>query len=154
MLVTKGEEMVISKTSILLVEDNPDDVTLTLRAMKKAGILNEIVVAEDGAEALALLHGADAVSPALVLLDLKLPKVDGLEVLRGIRDDARTRTLPVVVLTTSREERDLTESYRLGVNSYIRKPVDFNRFAEAVAQVGAYWLLLNERPSVTGGLAP
>lgn len=137
----------VSQRPILLVEDNPDDVALTLRAMHKAGIVNEIVVCEDGAAALERLHGPGCdLSPALVLLDLKLPKVGGLEVLRAIRGHERTAMLPVVVLTTSKEERDLTGCYQLGANSYIQKPVDFNRFADAVAQIGVYWLLLNEQP--------
>ncbi len=138
---------------ILLVEDNPDDVKLTLRALKKNNILNKVVVAEDGVEALDYLHGtgrfADrdlSVMPQLILLDLKMPKLDGLEVLQRIRDDARTRILPVVVLTTSSEDRDRIESYKLGANSYIRKPVDFNQFLEAVQQLGLYWLVLNEAP--------
>jgi CheY-like chemotaxis protein len=141
-----------SLTPILLVEDNPDDVELTIRAFARSHVANPISVARDGAEALERLHGTgdDAASlpalPQLVLLDLKLPKVDGLEVLRRIRTVERTRLLPVVVLTTSREERDLVESYRLGANSYIRKPVDFAEFVEAVQQIGLYWLVLNEPP--------
>ena len=138
---------------ILLVEDNPDDVKLTLRALKKNNILNKVVVAEDGVEALDYLHGTGrfagrdlSVMPQLVLLDLKMPKLDGLEVLQRIRDDARTRILPVVVLTTSSEDKDRIESYKLGANSYIRKPVDFNQFLEAVQQLGLYWLVLNEAP--------
>jgi len=138
---------------ILLVEDNPDDVKLTLRALKKNNILNKVVVAEDGVEALDYLHGTGrfagrdlSVMPQLILLDLKMPKLDGLEVLQRIRDDARTRILPVVVLTTSSEDRDRIESYKLGANSYIRKPVDFNQFLEAVQQLGLYWLVLNEAP--------
>ena len=138
---------------ILLVEDNPSDVALTERALAKARILNELVVADDGQEALDYLWGAGAHSgrdvaelPALVLLDLKLPKVPGLEVLRQIRGDARTRRVPVVILTTSKEEQDVAAGYDLGVNSYIRKPVDFKQFASAVEQLGLYWLLLNEAP--------
>jgi len=138
---------------ILLVEDNPDDVKLTLRALKKNNILNKVVVAEDGVEALDYLHGTGrfagrdlSVMPQLILLDLKMPKLDGLEVLQRIRDDVRTRILPVVVLTTSSEDRDRIESYKLGANSYIRKPVDFNQFLEAVQQLGLYWLVLNEAP--------
>lgn len=138
---------------ILLVEDSPDDVKLTLRALKKSNILNEVVVAQDGAEALDYLfcvgkycerdkHG----SPQLILLDLKMPKVDGLEVLKRIRSDERTKLLPVVVLTTSSEDRDRVESYKLGANSYIRKPVDFDQFVDAVQQLGLYWLVLNEAP--------
>lgn len=137
----------------LLVEDNPVDVSLTQRAFKKSNILNEIVVAQDGIEALDYLFGTGAYAgrdlsagPVVVLLDLKLPKVDGLEVLRRIRADDRTRLLPVVILTSSREERDLAESYRLGCNSYVRKPVDFDQFAEAARQLGLYWMVLNEAP--------
>lgn len=131
--------------SILLVEDNPDDELLTRRAFEKNRIGNRIVVAHDGVEALELLFGGGEL-PQLVLLDLKLPRVDGLEVLRRMRADDRTRLLPVVVLTSSREERDLVESYRLGANSYVRKPVDFDEFVEAARQLGLYWLLLNEPP--------
>lgn len=141
-----------SKT-ILLVEDNPDDVTLTLRALKKSNIMNEIVVAQDGVEALDYLFGTGKfsgrdpkVTPQVVLLDLKMPRVDGLEVLQRIRGDERTKLLPVVVLTTSSEDRDRVESYKLGANSYIRKPVDFNQFVGAVQQLGLYWLVLNEAP--------
>jgi two-component system, response regulator len=140
------------KKVVLLVEDNPDDVDLTLRAFKKNNLLNEIVVARDGVEALDYLFGMGAYAsspnplPQVVLLDLKLPKVDGLEVLRRIRDDERTRLLPVVVLTSSKEEQDLVQSYSLHANSYIRKPVDFLRFSEAVRQLGFYWLILNEPP--------
>jgi CheY-like chemotaxis protein len=138
---------------ILLVEDNPDDQELTRRALEENDIANEIVVAQDGAEALDYLFGrgrwADRdldVQPQLVLLDLKLPKVDGLEVLRRVRADERTARLPVIVLTSSREESDVAESYGSGANSYVRKPVDFTEFREAVRQVGLYWLLLNEPP--------
>jgi CheY-like chemotaxis protein len=141
-----------SKT-ILLAEDNPDDVTLTLRALKKSKIMNEVVVAQDGIEALDYLFGAGKyagrdtkILPQVVLLDLKMPKMDGLEVLQRIREDERTKVLPVVVLTTSSEDRDRIESYKLGANSYIRKPVDFNQFADAVNQLGLYWLVLNEAP--------
>ena len=143
--------------AILLVEDNPDDEALTLRAFKKHNITNEVVVAHDGAEALEYLFGTGRyagrdleVMPQLILLDLKLPKVDGLEVLGQIRADDRTRLLPVVVLTSSTEERDLVESYRLGANSYVRKPVDFTQFAEAARQLGLYWLLMNQPPPVPG----
>lgn len=139
--------------TILLVEDNADDVALTLDAFQQSKLLNRTVVANDGAEALDYLFrtGAHAQraadeSPVLVLLDLKLPKVDGLEVLRRIRADARTRNLPVVILTSSRESMDIISSYALGANSYIRKPVDFDQFLEAVRQLGIYWLLLNEPP--------
>jgi two-component system response regulator len=132
---------------ILLVEDNPDDQALTLRALKKNNLANEVVTAEDGVKALEYLNNAsDSELPALVLLDLKLPKVDGMEVLRQIRGNEKTRRLPVVVLTSSKEERDLLETYNLGVNSYVRKPVDFNQFMEAVKQLGLYWLVLNESP--------
>jgi two-component system response regulator len=132
---------------ILLVEDNPDDVTFTLRAFAKNNIRNEIVVAHDGAEALELLHPPDrrtALRPALILLDVKLPKYDGLEVLRRIRADPATQPLPVVVLTTSNEERDIMESYRRGANSYVRKPVVFSEFLAAANLLGMYWLLVNE----------
>lgn len=138
---------------ILLVEDNPDDVALTLRALKKNNIANEVVVAKDGVEALAYLfpeaggtsreRGQDT---AVVLLDIKLPKLDGLEVLRRIRAEPATRLLPVVILTSSKEEQDLLSGYSLGANSYIRKPVDFEKFAEAVRTLGLYWLVLNEPP--------
>jgi two-component system response regulator len=138
---------------VLLVEDNPDDVELTLRAFKKNNLLNDVVVANDGAEALDYLYGSGAyaerdpsVLPQLVLLDLKLPRLDGLEVLRRIRADERTKLLPVVVLTSSREEQDRAQSYSLHANSYIRKPVDFDQFMEAVRQLGLYWLVLNEPP--------
>lgn len=131
---------------ILLVEDNPDDELLTMRALKKNNIQNEVLVARDGPEALDHLFGAQPVQPAIVLLDLKLPKIDGIEVLRRIRSDARTRLTPVVILTSSREEQDLIAGYQLGANSYIRKPVDFVQFSEAVRQLGLYWLILNEAP--------
>ncbi len=131
---------------ILLVEDDPDHELLTIRALKKSNIANEVRVARDGEEALDALFGKDAVRPQLVLLDLKLPKVEGLEVLRRIRESEATRMLPVVVLTSSDEERDVVRSYKLGVNSYIRKPVNFTDFAEATRQLGMYWLVLNECP--------
>jgi two-component system response regulator len=137
---------------ILLVEDNPNDVELTLRALKKHNLANRIHVVRDGAEALEFLFctGAyadrDIKNPKVILLDLKLPKVDGLEVLRQVKSDPRTRTIAVVVLTSSREERDVVQSYKLGTNSYIVKPVDFEQFTEAVRQLGLYWLLLNELP--------
>ncbi len=143
--------------SILLVEDNAKDEALTLRALKKANILNRVSVVRDGAEALEFLlgNGTDAaVDPAplpqLVLLDLKLPKVDGLEVLKRIRANERTCLLPVVILTTSTEEKDRMEGYRLGANSYVKKPVDFRQFADAVHQLGLYWLVLNEQPPQPG----
>ena len=131
---------------ILLVEDDPDHELLTIRALKKSNIANDVRVARDGAEAIELIFGPNAIHPQVVLLDLKLPKVEGLEVLRRIREDASTRMLPVVVLTSSDEERDVVRSYQLGVNSYIRKPVNFNDFAEATRQLGMYWLVLNECP--------
>jgi CheY-like chemotaxis protein len=132
---------------ILLVEDNPDDEALMLRAFQRSKLANRIEVARDGAEALEFLLGPSARPlPTLVILDLKLPKVDGLEVLRRVRGSERTRTLPVVVLTSSREEQDLVESYRLGANSYVRKPVDFVQFAEATQTLGLYWLVVNEPP--------
>ena len=140
--------------TILLVEDNPHDEELTLRALRKRNLADEIVVVRDGAEALDYLAATGGHAgrdpddrPDVVLLDLKLPKVDGLEVLGRLRADERTRLLPVVVLTSSDEQCDVTESYREGANSYVRKPVEFERFSEAVATVGLYWLLLNEPPS-------
>jgi CheY-like chemotaxis protein len=142
---------------ILLVEDNPDDVELTLRALEKNNLTNELVVTRDGAEALDYLFGAGAyaerdttVMPTVILLDLKLPKMDGLEVLKRLRADDRTRLLPVVILTSSNEEKDLVQGYSLGANSYVRKPVDFAQFANAVRQLGLYWLLLNEPPPRIG----
>ena len=146
---------------ILLVEDNPDDEMLTRRALKKSNIANELLVARDGAEALELLFGDGRTGqrlPGLILLDLKLPKVDGLEVLRRIRADERTQILPVVVLTSSQLEEDILASYRSGANAYVRKPVNFSEFAAAVTTLGMFWLLLNEpvpdissRPDVRGG---
>jgi CheY-like chemotaxis protein len=134
---------------ILLVEDNPDDELLTVRGLRHDHIINEIVVAHDGREALDLLFGTggrERLMPAVVLLDLKLPKVDGLEVLRRIRADERTQHLPVVILTSSTHEQDLIESYQLGCNSYVRKPVDFDQFIAAAQQLKLYWLVLNENP--------
>ncbi len=138
---------------ILLVENNREDVDLTLRSLKKHNISNEVVVARDGAEALDYLFTTGAyasrdtsIMPAVILLDLKLPKIDGLEVLRRLRADARTQLLPVVIVTSSKEEQDMISSYKLGANSYVRKPVDFVQFSEAVGQLGLYWLLLNEPP--------
>ncbi len=134
---------------ILLVEDDPDHEALAIRALRKANVANEITVARDGAEAITYMQEIIAGTrnpPQLVLLDLKLPKIDGLEVLRNIRASDKTALLPVVVLTSSDEERDIVSSYRLGVNSYIRKPVNFTDFAEATRQLGMYWLLLNQCP--------
>jgi two-component system, response regulator len=138
---------------ILLVEDNADDEALTLRALNKNKIANRIVVVRDGAEALDYLFVTGTYAdrdpfelPQVILLDLKLPKVDGLEVLRRLRSDPRTHMLPVVILTSSKEEQDMLKAYSLGVNSYVRKPVDFNQFVEAIGQLGLYWLVLNEAP--------
>ncbi len=133
---------------IVLIEDNPDDVELTLRALKQNHIMNEVVVAEDGARALELLLGEERVLPAMVLLDLNLPKIGGLDVLKRLREERETSLLPVVILTSSREEQDLVSGYSLGANSYVRKPVDFNQFADSVRQLGLYWLVLNEPPPV------
>jgi two-component system response regulator len=139
--------------AILLVEDNPDDVELTLRAFKKNNIANEIVVARDGVEALEYIFGDEAHAgrdandmPRVILLDLKLPKIDGLQVLERLRNDERTKLTPVVILTSSKEEQDLVSVYKSGANSYVRKPVDFKHFVEAVRQIGLYWLLVNETP--------
>ncbi|MCJ7523645.1 MAG: response regulator [Candidatus Aminicenantes bacterium] len=138
---------------ILLVEDNPADVELTLRALKKHNLTNKVQVVNDGAQALDYLFGSGAFAgrkkpkqPKVIFLDLKLPKVDGREVLKRIKADARTRIIPVVVLTSSQEESDIVESYKLGVNSYVVKPLDFDKFAEAVAELGLYWVLLNQAP--------
>ena len=145
--------MAKNKKVILLVEDNPSDIDLTIRAFERSHIANDLVIAEDGQEALDYLAGAgkwdgrdNADLPALILLDLKLPRVPGLEVLRHIRAHSHTRRLPVVILTSSKEEQDLAAGYDLGVNSYIRKPVDFTQFAAAAEHIGLYWLLLNEPP--------
>lgn len=152
--------MSVEEKIILLVEDNPDDEALAIRALKKNNILNKVVVARDGQEALDYLMGqgeyqdlSPGSSPAVVLLDLKLPKVSGLEVLERVRNDRATKLLPIVVLTSSREEEDIIRSYELGANSYVRKPVDFTEFAEAVKQLGLYWLLINEAPGSKGSPA-
>ncbi|WP_254721772.1 response regulator [Kovacikia minuta] len=143
--------------SILLVEDNPDDEALAIRALQRSHITNEIVVVHDGVEALDYLFGTGAyadrdmtIQPTVILLDLKLPRLDGIEVLRRLRSNESTKLLPVVILTTSEEEQDLLNSYSLGCNSYVRKPVDFVQFSQAVQQLGMYWLLLNEPPPHRG----
>jgi two-component system response regulator len=143
----------INEVEILLVEDNPNDEELTLRALRKHNLANRVHVVRDGAEALEFIFATGAYTdrkvengPKVILLDLKLPKVDGLEVLRRVKSDERTKATPVVVLTSSREERDVVESYKLGVNSYMVKPVDFDQFIQAVSQLGLYWLLLNQPP--------
>jgi len=148
-----GTAIMENNKVILLVEDNPDDEALTLRALKKNNIKNEVVVARDGAETLEFLFGTGKyagrntdVIPQVVLLDLKLPKVEGLEVLRQVRADKRTKLLPVVILTSSNEEQDRIQGYGLGANSYVRKPVDFSQFLDAARQLGLYWLVLNEAP--------
>ena len=138
--------MAAAEKMIVLVEDDPDHELLTIRALKKSNIDVDVRVARDGEEAVKMLFGPDRIKPQLILLDLKLPKIDGLEVLRRIRASDETRMLPVVVLTSSDEERDVVNSYQMGVNSYIRKPVNFNDFAEATRQLGMYWLVLNECP--------
>jgi two-component system response regulator len=146
--------MLKSTTNILLVEDNPDDVELTLHALKKNNIINPIEVIRDGQEAVDYLFYKGNYSnsthpfPGLILLDLKLPKVDGIEILRRIKHDRKRKLIPVVVLTSSKEEKDIIESYNLGVNSYIRKPVDFDQFVETVKHIGFYWLLMNEHPTL------
>jgi two-component system, response regulator len=138
---------------ILLVEDNRSDIDLTLRAFEKSNVSNRIIVAEDGEEALDYLHGTGKFTerdttdfPALVLLDINIPKLNGFEVLRRIRSDERTRRILVIILTSSKEEQDIADGYDLGVNSYIRKPVDFNKFLAAIGQIGLYWLVINEPP--------
>jgi two-component system response regulator len=144
----------MGKPYILLVEDNPDDIDLTIRAFERNRIANEVVVVRDGAQACDFLfseaHTHTRGLPALILLDLNLPKVSGLEVLQQVRAHATTQLLPTVILTSSKQEEDLIRGYRLGVNSYVRKPVDFNAFVEAVRQVGLYWLVLNEPPPTAG----
>ncbi len=145
------------EVEILLVEDNPTDGELAIRALKKAGLSNNLVWVKDGAEALDFLFATGAFAgrdmsfpPKVVLLDLRLPKVDGMEVLRKVKDDERTRAIPVVVLTSSKEDRDVAESYKLGVNSYISKPVEFDAFAKTVSELGLYWLLVNRPPVAKG----
>ena len=154
----KNNTILKDNKMILLVEDNPDDEILTIRALKQGNLVNKIVVARDGVEALEFLFGTGAhegrdtrVMPQVVLLDLKLPKIDGLEVLKRVREDPRTKLLPVVILTSSKEEQDLIKGYSLGANSYIRKPVDFTQFAEAVRHMELYWLVLNEQLPANGG---
>ena len=138
--------MELKEIEILLVEDNADDLELAMKALRNQNVANRIEVARDGAEALEVLMKPNGHVPRLILLDLKLPKVDGLEVLRQIKATERTRNVPVVVMTSSREERDLVESYRLGVNSYIQKPVDFVQFSEVIRNIGMYWLVFNQMP--------
>jgi CheY-like chemotaxis protein len=146
---------VTPRKALLLVEDNPDDQELTLLALEQGGITNEVIVAHDGVEALDYLFGTGiyaqrdtSIMPALILLDIQLPRINGLEVLQRLRSDDRTKLLPVVILTTSNEQQDLINSYTLGCNSYIRKPVDYDRFLIAMQQLGMYWLLINEPPPV------
>jgi two-component system, response regulator len=143
--LTTQPEATSEAVEILLVEDNPNDVEMTLHALKRSGLTNRIRVVRDGAEALEFLFANGAELPKVVMLDLKLPRVNGIEVLRAVRGDPRTRTVPIVVLTSSREERDITQTYGLGANSYIVKPVDYEQFTEAIRQLGVYWVLLNER---------
>jgi len=157
--MTSRKDVSLDGSIIMVVEDNPDDEMLTVRALRKHNLKNEIVVVRDGAEALEYLFcegrhaDRDPTMPHLVLLDLKLPKVDGLEVLRRLRANERTRLLPVIILTSSDEEHDLIEGYSNGANSYVRKPVDFGEFSEAVRQLGLYWLVWNQVPPATGGAA-
>ena len=146
----------MKEVEILLVEDNPTDAELAMRALKKSNLANQLVWVKDGAEALDFLFAGGAYAgrqvengPKVILLDLRLPKVDGMEVLRRVKGDERTRTIPVVVLTSSKEDRDVAESYQLGVNSYISKPVEFDEFAKTVAELGLYWLLVNRAPVTT-----
>ena len=131
---------------ILLVEDNPDDAELTIRALKKQNLANNLLHLKDGEEALNFLYSSNDTLPKVILLDLKMPKVDGLEVLRKIKSDDKIKIIPVVMLTSSKEERDIVESYKLGVNAYIVKPVDFEKFADAIAKLGLFWLVLNQPP--------
>jgi len=151
--VSEGGELLTNEVEILLVEDNPNDVKLTIRALKKNNFSNKIHVVIDGEEALNFIFARNKYSdrsindvPKVILLDLKLPKVDGLEVLKEIKNDERTKKIPVIILTSSREESDIIKSYQLGANSYIVKPVDFEKFVSAIADIGMYWLLLNEMP--------
>jgi two-component system response regulator len=155
--IKEQQGMKMKNTTILLVEDNPDDEVLTLRALKKHNIGNEVVVMRDGVAALDFLFCTGEYAdrdphdlPQLILLDIKLPKMDGLEVLRHIRADHRTRLLPVVILTSSKEQQDLIKGYEGGANSYVRKPVDFSQFAESIRELGLYWLVLNEYPPIKG----
>lgn len=149
-------ETTMTEVEVLLVEDNPTDAELAIRALKKNNLANKLVWVKDGAEALDFLFATGAYSdrkvmsgPKVILLDLRLPKVDGMEVLRRVKDDERTHAIPVVVLTSSKEDRDVAESYKLGVNSFISKPVEFDTFAKTVAELGLYWLLVNRPPQVT-----
>jgi two-component system, response regulator len=148
-----SEEGEVRDAVILLVEDNPDDEALTLRAMHKNRVTNPVIIARDGVEALDYMFGTGQYAgrevsdlPAVIFLDLKLPKLDGLEVLKRLRLDDRTRLVPIVVLTTSNEDKDITNSYKLGANSYVRKPVDFEQFTDVVGKLGMYWLMINEPP--------
>lgn len=135
-----------TRAQILLVEDNPNDAELTIRTLRKNNLANRLLHVEDGQEALDFLFAQDDEMPSLILLDLKMPKVDGLQVLRALKEDPIRKVIPVVILTSSKEEKDIVESYRLGVNAYIVKPVDFDQFVKAVAQLGLFWLVLNESP--------
>jgi two-component system response regulator len=141
-----NDQNVQKEVDILLVEDNPDDAGLTIRSLKKHNLANKLLHLEDGQEALDFLFNDDNELPRLVLLDLKMPKVDGIDVLRRLKTDERRKVIPVVVLTSSKEERDIVESYKLGVNAYIVKPVDFDQFAKAVAELGLFWMVLNQPP--------
>jgi two-component system, response regulator len=139
--------MIDNVIEILLIEDNPDDAELTIRTLKKNNLANNLIHLQDGEEAMAFLFSrTERITPKLILLDLKMPKVDGIEVLRAIKSDESRRSIPVVVLTSSKEERDIVESYKLGVNAYIVKPVEFEKFTEAIKQLGLFWLILNEPP--------
>ncbi len=149
---TRNEEMTAAKVEIVIVEDNPNDAELILRVFRKHNLANQVILLKDGAEALDFLFPPDGAAHAtaavrIILLDLKLPKVDGIEVLRRLKSEERTRSIPVVVLTSSTEQRDLQDAYELGVNSYVAKPIKFDEFAKAVADLGLYWLMLNKLPA-------